>query len=901
MNIKNKDLNKLNPVILIDGNLYLYRFYYALPELKNTFNEPSNVIYGMVNMLLNLLKKYTPKKIIVIFDSSQKNFRHSIFKTYKCKRKAMPENLKIQIFPLKSVINMLGIPTLSIPTIEADDIIGTIAKKEFKKGNIVLIKSYDKDMVQLVRDNINIIHTVNGKVIGPNEIKKKYNFHPKQIIDFLSLVGDKSDSIPGVPGIGNKTALVLIKNFGSIESIYKNLNNITSSIIKNSKKIISLLNEYKTSILLFKKLITINSNVDINMNKKKLEFSNPKILNLSIFFEYYNINSWSKKIKDFDFFYKKNTLIQKKLNNFTIFSHNSKKNIDYFLNKINQSSAFSFSLHLDNSLKKIKKLIGVAFSISEKDIIYFPFDKNISIKNFKEIFENKKNVKISENLKKDRKVLKKNKIILDGIQHDIFLESYLLNSQYGEKYNLCELKEKWIKNKENNTRKNSTDIKKNNFSILNKNDVLIKTKTIFLLHKNIWNRLKKNKENLFLLNNIDLPLIKVIEKIENNGVLIDRSVLKKQSKKNVLRLNYLKKKAHQLANLSFNLLSNKQLQPILFKNVDLKKIKKNKNGNFSTAKNVLKELSFNNPLAKIILDYRKFKKLQSNYLETLPTMINPVDDRIHTSYHQTLTITGRLSSSNPNLQNIPIRKKDGEKIRKSFIAPKNTLIVSIDYSQIELRILAHLSNDPYLINAFRKDEDIHLLTASEIFNTSILQVTNEQRQKAKVVNFSLIYGMTAFGLSKKINVNVDDAQKYINIFFKKYNEVYKYTKRIQKFAYKKGFVYTILGRKLYLSDIKSNNIYLRKSAERSCINAPMQGTAADIIKKSMIEVDDFLTKEKFSSKIIMQIHDELIFEIKEKEHQEILPQLIYIMENIISLKIPLKVSTKLGKNWGEIY
>ncbi|CAL4323677.1 DNA polymerase I [Buchnera aphidicola] len=893
MNIKNKTSNKSNPIILIDGNLYLYRFYYALPKLKNNFNEPSNAIYGMINMLLNLLKKYTPKKMIVVFDSFQKNFRHSIFKEYKVKRISMPDNLKVQIIPLKSAIKMLGIPTLCIPTIEADDIIGTIASKESKNGNKVLIKSYDKDMIQLVENNINIIHNVNGKVIGPYEIKKKYGFSSKQIVDFLSLIGDKSDSIPGVPGIGNKTALILIKNYGSIESIYKNIKNISSLIIRNSKKIVSLLIEHKKSIFLFKQLITLKLDIKLNIDEK-LEFSNPKILNLCIFFKYYNINTWSEKIKDFDFFYKKK-IPKKKMNNFTIFSENLEKNINFFLKKIKESSMFSFFLHLDTSSKKIKELKGVAFSLSSKNTIYFPFNNKTSINNFKAIFENKKNKKISKNLKEDSQILEKNNIVLSGNQYDIFIESYLLDSQFGEKYSLEELKEKWINNK-----KKFTNIKNKKNHILNENDVLIQAETIFLLHENLWFRLKKNKENIFILNNIDFPLIKVIEKIEKNGVLIDKFILEKQSKKNILKLNNLKKIAYELANTSFNLLSNKQLQPILFKDIEFKKIKKNKNGNFSTSKYVLKELSLTNPLAKIILNYRKLRKLQSNYLDTLPNMINPVNNRIHTSYHQTLTVTGRLSSSNPNLQNIPIRTKEGKRIRKSFIAPKNTIIAAIDYSQIELRILAHLSNDPYLINAFKKNKDIHLLTASEIFNTSILNITNEQRQKAKVINFSLIYGMTAFGLSKKINVNVEDAQKYIDIFFKKYNEVCNYTKKIQKFALKKGFVSTILGRKLYLSNIKSKNIYLRQSAERSCINAPMQGTAADIIKKSMIEVNNFLTKKNFFSKILMQIHDELIFEIKEKEQSTILPELIYIMENIISLKVPLKVSTKLGKNWGEI-
>ncbi|WP_343153400.1 DNA polymerase I [Buchnera aphidicola (Mindarus keteleerifoliae)] len=903
MNIK-KEKKQLNPIILIDGNIYIYRFYHALPKLKNSFEEPSNAIYGMVNMLLNLLKKYKPKKIIVIFDSHKKNFRHSIFRNYKNNRTSMPENLKVQISPLKSVINMLGIPTISIPTIEADDIIGTIAKKESRKGNTVLIQSYDKDMIQLVKKEIKIIYSTNSEIIDSNKIKEKYGFSPKKIVDFLCLIGDKSDSIPGISGIGKKTASILISKYGSIESIYKNLKKITPSVVRNSKKIISSLIKYKKSVFLFKKIITIKSDIYLNI-EEKLKFSNPKILNLYLFFKYYNFNTWIKKIKNFNFFYQKKSIIKKKPSNFIIFSKKLKKNFHEIINTIEKSFSISFFLHFDNYKKKKKSLKGIAFSTNEKKTIYFPFKENISINDFQKIFENKKIKKISKNLKEDRKVLKENKITLKGDQYDIFVESYILNSKFGEKCNLYELKEKWIKNKiinKNEKKEKTFDNTKNNKKYtLRKNDVMIQTEIIFKLHQKLSNFFKKDKYNLFILNNIDLPLIKVIEKIENNGVLIDQHLLKEQSQKNALKLIDLKKLAHKLSNSSFNLLSNKQLQPILFKNEKSKKIKKNKNGNFSTSKTVLKALSFENPLAKIILNYRKLKKLQSNYLDTLPNMINPKDNRIHTSYHQTLTSTGRLSSKNPNLQNIPIRTKEGNLLRKSFVVPPKSIITAIDYSQIELRILAHLSNDPYLINAFKKNKDIHVLTASEIFNVPIFNVTNEQRQKAKVVNFSLIYGMTTFGLSKKINVTLKEAEKYIQVFFEKYQKVKEYIKKNQEFAFKTGFVYTVLGRKLYLPNINSKNIFLKKSAERSCINAPMQGTAADIIKKSMIEIDKYLSKKKLFSKIIMQIHDELIFEIKEKEYEKLYPKLIYIMENVITLKVPLKVSIKSGQNWGEIY
>lgn len=910
-------INQKKSLLLIDGHSHLYRSYHALPLLTNNKGELCNAIFGVISKIRQLYLRYNPSQIIIVFDSNSKNFRQTLFSEYKKNRSSMPEELKNQIDPLLNIIKYSGIPIIVKPNVEADDVIGSLTYQAINNNySIIRISTNDKDMNQLVRSNVVIINSTTGKIIGPKEIKKKYNIPPKLITLFLALKGDKSDNIPGIPGIGEKTAIKLIKLFGSLETIYDNLEKIKISSLRNANKIAYNLKKNKDLAFLSLKLVTLKLDLNLNLNSKILQLSKPNFTHLEKIFNYYQFNKWKDNLKEKKWFFSENQKHEEHKKN--IVSQYENKKIYYksnfldWIDKIKNTNIFSFFIETDTTIIQHAKILSITLSINKSETIYLSFnDIKVATKNtincneillyLKPFFENKLKIKIVHNLKFNIALLKKYDIKLLGKTFDILLEKYILkNHLYQNNINISINNSKIyiIHNKKNKINLNK--------EILEDKNILTTKKqlNILQLHFEMFKILNKDKSTQYILENIDIPLTKVILNIENNGVLIDKNRLNKHSNKISLKLIDLEKKAHKIAGEIFNLLSNKQSQTILFKKLKLHTFKKTKYGNYSTNEKVLLSLSTKNPLPLIILQYRSLNKLKSTYIDKLVKMQNINTGRIHTSYEQTSTSTGRLSSTNPNLQNIPVRTKEGRNIRKAFIAPNGYSIVSADYSQIELRILAHLSKDKILLNAFKNDLDVHCLTAMDLFNiNSSEKITQKQRQIAKTINFSLIYGMSAFGLSEKLKIPLKQSQDHIKKYFNHYTGVLKYIKKTRKIALKNGFVETLIGRKLHVPNIFSKNMLIRKAAERTSINAPMQGSAADIIKQSMINIYQYIIENNISNyvKIIIQVHDELVFEIKTEKIEKISKDIKKLMESSIVLDIPLKVDLKTGKNWEQAH
>ncbi|CAL4043511.1 DNA polymerase I [Buchnera aphidicola (Anoecia corni)] len=920
-----KNIHQKN-IILVDGTSCLYRAYYAFPFFFNSKGQPSGAIYGVLNIIRSLFLNYDPYTMIIIFDSSKKNFRKKLYKNYKKNRSSMPENLKIQIDPLYQVIEYLGIPLIIESNVEADDVIGTLSKLAEQKNFSVLISSTDKDMAQLVNKNISIIDNSKKCILGPKEIKKKYGVKAEYINHFLALTGDVSDNVPGVLGIGKKTALILINRFGSIKNIYKNLKKIQELSLRGKVRIQKNLKKYQKNAFLSLKLTTIKLNVSLKENIENMLLLKPKINLLLHFFHYYEFNYFYKLFLINEWFFPKNhNFIVKKKEKYKKYEKNyynnmilDKKNFKLWLNEFKENKKFSFFFDIYYINETIFNINGIVLSAEKNKFCYLVFKTNklniisnlninVVFKKLKIMFEDPNVVKITENLKLQYFILFFLKIKICNRYFDTMLELYLFkyNKLSYDNTNVFIINNIFKYSKYEKLLENSNSLINSNKTYSSKitsidhiKKIIKKSYFIFKTHMHILPLIKKNKVMFNLYKNIDLPLVKTLFKMELNGVLIDCNLLKSFSKNITKKLIKLEKKAYIHSGTIFNLSSTKQIQEIFFKK---KLFVAKKNKKFSTNKKVLLTLSKYDPLPQIILKYRSLRKLQSTYINKLPKMVRKDSKRIHTSYYQTITNTGRLSSKNPNLQNIPIDKKNKKNIRTAFIAPKNFVIMSADYSQIELRIIAHLSNDKALVHAFNTGKDIHSITASDLFHVNVSSVTFEQRKIAKTINFSVIYGISAFGLAQKLDIEITAAEKYIHLYFKKYSGVHKYIEKIKIIAAKKGYVRTIDKRKLYIRNIQSNNKNYQKAAERVAVNAPIQGTAADIIKKAMIYVNNDL--EQYFLKhagMIMQVHDELVFEIRKEKSFDIAKRIQKIMESCVHLNVPLKVNIKIGKNWNAV-
>ena len=890
------DKSKKN-FIIVDGSSYLYRAYYALPHLKNSKGQNTGAIFGVTNMLLKLLKTYNPQHLCMVFDAKGKNFRHTLYKDYKRNRKPMPVELSEQVQPIMDFIRSLGIKILQIPDVEADDVIATLAHNK-QKNVEVIISSGDKDLAQLVNKNVTLINSMDDKVLDIDGVYKKFGVYPKQMFDYLVLVGDTSDDIPGVENIGPKTAIKLLNDFETLEGIFKNIDKLKGKIKEN------LMNSIDT-IEITKKLIELKTNLNIEVNEKDYLITDRNQKALSDITTKYDLKTIAESLDL--------KIIRKNYNNKADYKNiYTNKELEGLRTKLNKKSFFAFDTETTSLDSMEAKLVGVSFSIKPHEAYYIPInhhDKNIDISEkkvlefLKEVMAESKFTIIGQNIKYDMNVLEKYSIKFNCKIHDTMVMSYVYNST--GKHDLNTLAEKYL---------NYTTIKYEELAGSGAKQKLFSeidadkatnyacedADITLRLYNFLYEKLSSNKEQLNLYEKIELPLVKILSKIELNGVNINEKSLSKQSKSLGERIKVIEKNIYKLAGKEFNISSPKQLQEIFYDVLKLPIIKKTPKGQPSTNEDVMLELSDLNELPKLVLDFRNLTKLKNTYTDRLGEQVNQSTKKLHTSYNQTVTITGRLSSSNPNLQNIPIRTEDGRNIRKTFVASKNHKILSADYSQIELRVMAHLSKDKSLIESFLKSEDIHSETAKEVFSLD-KEPTKDQRRAAKTINFGLIYGISSYGLSRQLKIDNNAAKEYIEKYFLRYKGVKKFMDNIKAEAKKNGYVSTILGRRIYLPNITHNNFQIRSASERTAINAPIQGTAADILKIAMIHIDEWMNKSDGKIKMLMQVHDELVFEVENDFLDNAIDKINELMSNCYTLNVPLIVDIGTGDNWDKTH
>lgn len=924
-----------NPLILVDGSSYLYRAYHAFPPLTNSAGEPTGAMYGVLNMLRSLILQYQPTHAAVVFDAKGKTFRDELFEHYKSHRPPMPDDLRAQIEPLHAMVKSMGLPLLVVSGVEADDVIGTLAREAEKMGRPVLISTGDKDMAQLVTPGITLINTMTNTILGPDEVVTKYGVPPELIIDFLALMGDSSDNIPGVPGVGEKTAQALLQGLGGLDSLYAEPEKIAELSFRGAKTMAAKLEQNKEVAYLSYQLATIKTDVELELGSEQLEVRQPAAGELLDLFKKYEFKRWTTDVEAGKWLQAKGAKPTAKPQETTVVEADAEVEVETsalsfdnyetileetqlvaWIEKLKKAPLFAFDTETDSLDNITASLVGLSFATEPGIAAYVPvahdyLDAPAQISRarvlelLKPLLEDEKVLKVGQNLKYDRGILQNYGVELRGIEFDTMLESYTLDSVAG-RHDMDSLSERWLKHHtitfEEIAGKGKNQLTFNQIALEEAGRYAAEDADVTLqLHLKMWPKLQKHEGPLNVFRNIEMPLVPVLSRVERNGVKIDPVVLHKHSEEIALRLVELEQKAHEIAGEPFNLSSTKQLQTILFEKQGIKPLKKTPGGAPSTSEEVLEELALDYPLPKVILEYRGLAKLKSTYTDKLPLMINPKTGRVHTSYHQAVTATGRLSSTDPNLQNIPVRNDEGRRIRQAFIAPKDYLIVSADYSQIELRIMAHLSRDKGLLKAFAEGKDIHRATAAEVFGLPLESVTSEQRRSAKAINFGLIYGMSAFGLSRQLNIPRKESQKYMDLYFERYPGVLEYMERTRAQAKEKGYVETLEGRRLYLPDIKSSNAARRAGAERAAINAPMQGTAADIIKRAMIAVDAWLEKDRPRVRMIMQVHDELVFEVHKDDVEFVAKKIHELMEGSMKLDVPLLVEVGSGENWDQAH
>ncbi len=924
-----------NPLILVDGSSYLYRAYHAFPPLTNSAGQPTGAMYGVLNMLRSLIMQYEPSHVAVVFDAKGKTFRDELFEAYKSHRPPMPDDLREQIAPLHDMVVAMGMPLLSVSGVEADDVIGTLAKQAAAEGRAVLISTGDKDMAQLVTPDITLINTMNNTILGPEEVETKYGVPPSLIIDYLALMGDSSDNIPGVPGVGEKTAQALLQGLGSLDDIYADLDKIAGLSFRGAKTLAPKMETNKEMAYLSYTLATIKTDVELDCTWDSLALTEPDLDKLHALFTQYEFKRWISDLENGGWLAKKSTRSASSKAAVTtavqtpaapavtpdISSENYETILDEeALNRwaqiLREAGEFAFDTETDSLDNLSARLVGMSFAAKAGHAAYVPIghdyldapDQLLTeqvLRAMKPILEDEKIRKIGQNLKFDRGIMENYGVELRGIAFDTMLESYVLNSVAG-RHDMDSLADRHLNYKtttfEDIAGKGKKQLTFNQIPLEEAANYAAEDADItLLLHQALYPQLEAEKSLLHVYQDIEMPLVPVLSRMERTGVLIDANVLAAQSVELTARLDELEKQAFAIAGEEFNLSSPKQLQTILFEKLNLPVVKKTPGGAPSTNEEVLEELADNHELPRVILEHRSLSKLKTTYTDKLPLMVDPKTRRVHTSYHQAVTATGRLSSRDPNLQNIPVRTDEGRRIRQAFIARNGYCIMAADYSQIELRIMAHLSQDKGLLKAFAEGKDIHRATAAEVFGVPLDEVTADQRRSAKAINFGLIYGMSAFGLARQLGIPRGEAQRYMDLYFERYPGVLEYMARTREHAAEKGYVETLEGRRLWLPEINSRNGMRRKAAEREAINAPMQGTAADIIKKAMIAVDDWLQKENIDALMIMQVHDELVFEVRKEQQAEMAEKIRGLMEAAMKLDVPLKVEAGVGANWDEAH
>ncbi|HAS6321943.1 DNA polymerase I [Vibrio vulnificus] len=925
-----------NPLILIDGSSYLYRAFHAYPGTMSNGDIPTNAVYGVVNMLRSMMRQFASDRIAVVFDAKGKTFRDDMYPEYKANRPPMPDDLRCQIEPLHQVIKAMGLPLIAIEGVEADDVIGTLAYQASQQGMPVLISTGDKDMAQLVDDNITLINTMTNVVMDREGVIEKFGIPPELIIDYLALMGDKVDNIPGVPGVGDKTATALLQGIGGLSQLYDHLDDIAALSFRGSKTMAKKLVDNKDNALLSYQLATIKLDVALQETPESLLKTEPNKDELIKLYGQLAFKSWLNELLEggtgvVEADEKAQTSVRSGASPVESEINNAAANIDrsqyqtifdqatfdIWLDKLKASELFAFDTETDSLDYMVANLVGLSFAVAEGEAAYVPvahdyldapeqLDREWVLAQLKPLLEDDTKAKVGQNLKYDASVLARYGIEMKGIKHDTMLASYVYNS-VGGKHDMDSLALRFLQHScisfeqlagkgKNQLTFNQIDLNEAAVYAAEDADVTLR------LHNRLFANIEQDEKLNAIYQELEVPLVPVLSRMERTGVLIDDMKLSAQSQEIAVRLGELEQKAYEIAGQPFNMNSPKQLQTILFEQMGLPVIKKTPSGTPSTAEEVLQELALDYPLPSVIMEYRGLAKLKSTYTDKLPKMINPHTGRVHTSYHQAVTATGRLSSTDPNLQNIPIRNEEGRRIRQAFVAPHGYKILAVDYSQIELRIMAHLSGDQALLDAFQQGKDIHAATAAEIMGVSIEQVSSEQRRRAKAVNFGLIYGMSAFGLAKQLGIPRGEAQAYMDKYFERYPGVMQYMEDTRSNASQHGYVETIFGRRLHLPEITSRNVMRRKAAERAAINAPMQGTAADIIKKAMLLVDQWIQEEGNGRvKLLMQVHDELVFEVEESCLTEIESKVQQLMESAAQLNVPLVAEAGHGDNWDQAH
>ena len=886
-------MNNRKKYILVDGQGLLYRAFYALPQLTTTYGQIVNAVYGFTMILIRLLEEEKPEYMTIAFDTPVPTFRHKEFKEYKAHRKKMPDELISQIPLIKEIINNYNISIYSKEGYEADDVIGTLAKEAEKRNFDTIIVTGDKDAFQLISAHTKMMATIKGvtevKIYNEEDIRKKYGVGPEKIVDILALKGDASDNIPGVPGIGEKTALALIKEYGSLENILNNSDKIPKKFLREQIK------KYENQIKMCKRLATIIKEVPMEYDFDSFKVKLPNYEKLWKIFQKLEFKNLLKKI---------NPQIKqdKKKLEFDLVENEEK--LKRVVDKIIERKYFSFYFLTSSNDAISTNILGIALSFKDNENYYIPLfslnllentkclSSELVLGQLRPCFENKGINKISHYLKFAFVLLRRHKIELGGNNFDTMIAAYLLNPS-SENYNLRNIFWEYLKYLKNDEDK---EVKQN--AVISLENACENAQNLLKL-KDILEDKMKEKKLISLYKKIEIPLLKVLGEMEINGIKINVNFLKEVSQRVNSRLGELKKTIYNLSETEFNINSPKQLSVVLFEKLKLPIIKKTKTG-YSTNADVLNILAPQHKVVSFILEYRELDKLKNTYIDKLPFLVNIKTGRIHTSFHQTVTSTGRLSSSEPNLQNIPIRTKVGREIRKAFIAEGGFVLLSADYSQIELRILAHLSQDESLLNAFKNGEDIHAHTASGIFGLDQNIISKQMRRMAKVINFGIIYGMSSYGLARNLGIGREEAEKYINNYFYRYQGIKKYIEREKEEARKRGYVITLLNRRRYLEGINSKDKNIREFNERIAINAPIQGSAADLIKIAMIKIDESFKKELFTSRLLLQIHDELVFEIYQPELDKAKTIIKDVMEHSLKLSVPIEVNLQIGNNWAEL-
>ena len=888
------------PVILVDGSSYLYRAFHAMPGLNNSEGQPTGAVYGVVNMLKSLLKEYQPERIAVVFDAKGKTFRDEMYPDYKANRPPMPDEMRSQIPYLHSLVEALGLPLLVIEGVEADDVIGTLAAQATASDTNVLISTGDKDMAQLVNDHVSLVNTMTSTYTDTAGVNSKYGVPPEKFIDFLALTGDTADNIPGVPKVGPKTATKLINEYGSLDALMAQADSVKGKLGENLRGALE-------QLPLSRELVTIRLDVDLPAGLADLTIGDADEEKLRALYAELQFKTWLNELGG------ARDMTADTVDYDVVVDESS---LDSWLERLADSGEFAFDTETTDLDPMRARIVGLSFALKAGEAAYVPLqhdypgapeqlDREQVLERMRPLLEDPATGKIGQNLKYDMQVLANHAIAMQGIVHDTMLQSYVLDST-ASRHDMDTLALKHLGHKtihyEDIAGKGKNQLHFNEIDIETAAPYSAEDADITLqLHEKLWPALAAIEPLSRIYREIEMPLIPVLANMERNGVLIEADMLARQSAELAQGMLDTEQQAYKEAGQAFNLASPRQIQEILFEKLELPVLKKTPKGQPSTAEGVLQELAVNYPLPELILKYRSLSKLRSTYTEKLPLMINPDTGRVHTSYRQAVAATGRLSSTDPNLQNIPIRSPEGRRIRQAFVPASGSTMVSADYSQIELRIMAHLSGDPGLLKAFAEGADIHRATASEVFATALDDVSTDQRRAAKAINFGLIYGMSAFGLAQQLKIDRSDAQQYVDLYFDRYPGVKQFMDDTRALAHEQGYVETVFGRRLYLPEINSGNAMRRQYAERTAINAPMQGTAADLIKLAMIRVHEWIGEQAPDIRMIMQVHDELIFEVPDAMAEGFREDISRLMNGVAELKVPLVVDVGMGANWDEAH